>query len=94
MNRAYLRHDYATDVISFCLEKGENLEGEIYVNLDKTRSQARENRVSVAHELARLVVHGALHLTGYDDNTKKKRDLMKRREDELLESWFRKNGDK
>lgn len=85
MNRRYLRHDAVTDVISFPLEySGDRLEGEIYVNLDRARRQAREYGVSLAQEIARLVIHGALHLAGYDDRSPAERAHMTRREDYFL----------
>ena len=88
LNRQFSRHDYVTDVISFALEKGVNLEGEIYVNLDRARQQARFYRVSFEKELARLVVHGALHLVGYDDKSPHYRDRMRAAEDEHIIHWF------
>jgi len=87
MNRRYLRHDAVTDVISFPLEHaGTALEGEIYVNLDRAREQAREYGVSFPQEVARLVIHGALHLAGYDDRTRRERAHMAEREDFFLKN--------
>jgi probable rRNA maturation factor len=88
LNRRYLRHDRTTDVISFRLESGANLEGEVYVNLDRARTQSREYEVSFANEVARLVIHGTLHLLGYDDRTNRLRSVMKREEDRQLRHWF------
>ena len=81
MNREFLHHDYATDVISFPLEGGVNLEAEIYVNLDRVRVQAREHGVSFANEIARLVIHGTLHLAGYDDRLKGDSRIMFERQE-------------
>ncbi|HMK38493.1 MAG TPA: rRNA maturation RNase YbeY [Bacteroidota bacterium] len=81
MNRRYLGHAGGTDVISFPLGEGDLIEGEIYVNLDKAREQARQYRVTLAEEVSRLVVHGTLHLFGYDDRTAPLARRMKRRED-------------
>ena len=88
MNREYLSHDYGTDVISFCLERKDTLEGEIYINLDKARQQAKEYSVTFTNEVARLVIHGALHLVGYDDKGKKKAAVMKNKEEKQLAYWF------
>lgn len=88
MNRLYLKHDFVTDVISFPLEHGRVLEGEVYVNLDRARSQANEFGVSVANEVARLVIHGTLHLVGYDDTAVRKMNLMKAEEERQMRSWF------
>ncbi len=92
LNRTYLAHPYATDVLAFPLGRGEILEGEIYVNLDRAMVQAREQKVSLKNEVARLVIHGLLHLLGYRDSTARLRAEMKRKEDEYLEKFFNRNG--
>jgi probable rRNA maturation factor len=81
MNRDYLRHRGSTDVISFTLEQGPPLEGEVYVNLDRAREQAAFYRVTEQEEITRLVIHGTLHLLGHDDRTPALRRRMKARED-------------
>jgi rRNA maturation RNase YbeY len=89
INREFLGHDEPTDVLSFPLEKGERLEGEIYVNLDRARQQAGLYGVSFGNEVARLVIHGVLHLLGYDDRTGREAGRMKREEERHLGFWFR-----
>lgn len=91
INKKYLNHDYVTDVMSFTLEERPTLEGEIYVNLDRARQQAREYNVSVANELARLVIHGTLHLIGYDDQKERERRKMKIVEERHVRYWFSEN---
>ncbi len=89
MNRQYLSHDYSTDVISFPLDAGHmGLEGEIYINLDKAHEQARTYGVTVAQEVARLVVHGTLHLTGYDDRRRQEARRMRERENRYVRLLF------
>ncbi len=88
LNRKYLSHDYGTDVLSFCLEKKGTLEGEIYINLDRARQQAKAYKATFPNEVARLVIHGALHLVGYDDKGRTKAAIMKREEEEHLSYWF------
>jgi probable rRNA maturation factor len=87
INRTFLGHDRPTDVISFPLEEVDVLEGELYVNLDKAARQARTYRVSRANEVARLVIHGVLHLVGYDDTTASAARRMKRREEYYVGLW-------
>jgi rRNA maturation RNase YbeY len=86
VNREFLRHDYITDVIAFPLREGAEspVEGELYINLDRARSQARSFGVSFAEEMRRLLIHGTLHLLGYTDSTPRTRAAMTRREDALL----------
>jgi probable rRNA maturation factor len=84
MNRKFLGHDYSTDVISFLLEARPRLEGEIYLNIDRARQQAREYGVSIPNEIARLTVHGTLHLLGYDDTTVMDAGRMLKRQEEYV----------
>ena len=85
MNRRFLAHDRPTDVLSFPLDEGTNPEGELYVNLDKAVRQARAWGVTAENELARLVIHGVLHLLGYDDRRATAARLMKEREDRYVD---------
>ncbi len=80
MNNHYLSHDYPTDVISFKMED-EPLAGEIYIGAEIALEQAKSYGVSITNELQRLAVHGALHIIGYEDNTKDNKALMSKLED-------------
>ncbi len=85
LNSAYLEHHYTTDVLTFPLaEQGEPIEGEVYVNVAQAKRQAKEYGVSPRNEIGRLIVHGVLHLVGYEDDTKKKKLRMSKREDFYL----------
>lgn len=86
LNSTYLRRRHATDVLSFPLgdDPGTMLEGEVYVNLDQARRQARRYRVTLKNEAARLVIHGVLHLLEYDDRLVSEKREMSRLEDEYL----------
>jgi probable rRNA maturation factor len=64
LNRKYLGHTGPTDVISFAF--GDPVVGDIYISPDVARHNAREYGVGVREELARLVIHGVLHVTGHD----------------------------
>jgi len=81
LNRQYLAHDYPTDVLSFVLEEGSgSLCGEIIVSADTAAARASEFGWSVEDELTMYVLHGALHLVGYDDKEDEKRRRMRERE--------------
>lgn len=86
VNREFLDHDFTTDVIAFPLgEDGSSpLEGELYINLDRARSQAKTYGVTYAEETRRLLIHGTLHVLGYTDTTPRRKAAMTRREDEIL----------
>ena len=85
MNRRYLRHDRTTDVIAFPLGSGPGVDGEVYVNLNQAKRQAKFYGVPFHREVKRLVVHGTLHLLGYRDSSPGLKARMRRREDFYLE---------
>lgn len=93
LNNAYRQKPKPTDVLSFSLREGRGSEyskkalGDVVISLDTALCQAREQRVPVTEELLRLVVHGTLHLVGYDHEnvSREKARLMRRKERELFE---------
>jgi len=85
LNGSYLKHRYPTDVLSFQLgEHEKKIDGEIYINLDQAKRQARAYKVSFCEEFSRLTIHGLLHLLGYRDNTARKKALMTKKENLFL----------
>ncbi len=85
LNGTFLSKWRRTDVLSFPLNTaGENIEGEVYVDIDQARRQARDYNVTYKNEYSRLIIHGLLHLIGYRDNTIRLRKNMARREDSIL----------
>jgi len=85
VNKKYLGHDYATDVVTFPLhETTDPIEGEIYVSLQTTERNSNLYGNTHPNEIIRVVIHGILHLTGYDDSTPELRDEMKKKEDHYL----------
>ena len=88
LNKRYLDHDEPTDVLSFPLgEPGKKrLAGELVIGAEVARDQARERGHDVGAELALYVVHGLLHLCGYDDGTAKGAAAMRERERHYLGS--------
>jgi len=81
LNRRYLNHDEPTDVLSFELERSERLlEAEVVVSAETAQQAASRFGWSAADELLLYVIHGALHLVGYDDQTPDGRAAMRARE--------------
>ncbi len=82
LNRDYRNIDRPTDVITFALEDYEDIKlehrmlGDIYISLDKAKSQAEEYGHSFKREICFLAVHGFLHLLGYDHMTKEDEEEM------------------
>jgi probable rRNA maturation factor len=85
LNRRFLQHDYATDVLSFLLDHDDDsLDGEVIVSADTAADTAARLGCPAEDELLLYVVHGTLHLAGYDDLEPKPRAIMRRREREVL----------
>jgi probable rRNA maturation factor len=86
LNRTHLGHDWPTDVISFPLSDPDDPDwaAELVVSAEMARTTAREIGVEPSHELALYIVHGLLHLCGYDDTVESDARRMRRREEELL----------
>ena len=90
LNATYRGKDYPTDVLSFDLAGGdlpdlEVVSGEIYISLEQAQKQASEQQVRCIEETARLLVHGLLHLAGYDHDTPEKLRFMESETDGILQ---------
>ena len=87
VNEEHLQHAGATDVITFSYleaEQKKRLHGDIYICIDEAVVQAKRFGTSWQEELVRYIVHGVLHLLGYDDRAAQARKRMKRVEDQLM----------
>jgi probable rRNA maturation factor len=85
LNEQFLQHSGSTDVITFDYSAGQRgMHGEIFISIPDAVKQAREFRTTWQSEVARYVIHGLLHLRGFDDVQPAKRREMKREENRLL----------
>ncbi len=85
LNEKFLRHEGPTDVLSFVLEQGEGfLDGEVVVSAETALRTAPRFGWSAAEELLLYVIHGTLHLAGYDDATPEQQAAMHDRETKYL----------
>lgn len=85
INKQYLDHHYFTDVITFDYVDGKDISGDIFISIDRIKENAVEYGVSFQQELERVVIHGVLHLIGYDDKDDVSQLVMTQKEDEYLE---------
>lgn len=85
INWEYLKHNYSTDIITFNYS-GNNidLDGEIFISVDDALENSKRFNCTVDNELFRLVIHGILHMIGYDDQTEIERKDMKKNENKFL----------
>lgn len=91
INEEFLKHDTYTDIVTFELSADPDItEGEIYISIDRVKENAEHFEVSENYELHRVMFHGALHLCGYGDKTKKEEAIMRQKEDEYLQLYFEK----
>lgn len=84
INKQYLNHDYFTDIITFNYNENHLISGDIFISVDTVRSNAIEYGVSFNEELFRVIIHGVLHLIGFDDTTEQLQEIMTQKEDEAL----------
>jgi probable rRNA maturation factor len=100
LNRRHLQHDYPTDVLSFLLESnpveysvggprgaGRTLEGEVIVSAEMAMQMSAQYHWRGTDELCLYLVHGLLHLCGYDDLTPEEQRVMRGRERDILRTW-------
>ncbi|MBN2858209.1 MAG: rRNA maturation RNase YbeY [Candidatus Delongbacteria bacterium] len=92
INITHLGHEGSTDIITFDYREPDNkdnnkIDAELIICPGQAKLNAKEYGVPLKQELMRLLFHGLLHLTGYDDTDAVKRRKMKKREDEILNLW-------
>lgn len=84
INQRYLGHDYFTDIITFDYCEGDRLSGDLFISVDSVRENSIEYGTDFNDELNRVMVHGILHLIGYDDHTESDISEMRSKENYYL----------
>lgn len=84
INQRYLQHDYFTDIITFDYTEGTKISGDLFVSVDSVRENSIEYGTEFEDELHRVIVHGILHLIGYDDHSEEDIKVMRAKEDYYL----------
>lgn len=85
VNMKYLQHDYFTDIITFDYCEKDILSGDLFISIDSVRENSLFYGTEFPEELNRVMVHGVLHLIGYDDHTEEDIKTMRSKENYYLE---------
>ena len=85
VNMKYLQHDYFTDIITFDYCEKDILSGDLFISIDSVRENAQFYGTEFVDELNRVMVHGLLHLIGYDDHTEADIAVMRQKENYYLQ---------
>tara|TARA_B100000795_G_scaffold185531_1_gene140943 strand:- start:744 stop:1160 length:417 start_codon:yes stop_codon:yes gene_type:complete len=84
LNLEFLKHDTLTDIISFDNSLGNQINGDIFISVERVKENASSFKTTFENELHRVIIHGVLHYCGYKDKTTKDADLMRTKEDAAL----------
>jgi len=88
LNRKFLKHNYYTDVLTFLLPDNKTRTfGEIYISIERIRENADLFLVPYQSELVRIIIHGCLHLCGYEDTDELSRKRMIKTQEIYLKKW-------
>ena len=85
LNKKFLKHDYLTDVITFNYNNNEVISGDIYISIDRIKENAKLLKDNPETEFYRVIVHGLLHLLGYNDKTSDQKEQIRSKEDSYLQ---------
>lgn len=89
INKEFLNHNTYTDIITFDLSsKVHQIEADVFISIDRVRDNARNMHVSVTDELHRVMIHGVLHLLGYNDKSESQKKQMRKLENDYLTLRF------
>lgn len=84
INKRFLSHDYFTDIITFNYCEGDKVSGDLFISVDTVKANADTYGDGFEREIHRVMVHGVLHLIGYDDHTDAQQKEMRAKEDYYL----------
>lgn len=87
VNKEYLDHDYYTDIITFPYREGEEIEGDLFISLERVKENAENLNIPYQDELLRVMAHGVLHLIGFDDKSEEKIDAIRQEEEEAIQLY-------
>lgn len=87
VNKQYLSHDFYTDIITFDYVEKERISGDIFISIDRVEENAKDFNVTFQQELLRVIIHGVLHLLGFEDHSQEEQQIMRQKENEAIALW-------
>ena len=87
INKDALNHDYYTDIITFDLRIGDLISGDIFISIDRVTENAKTFKVDLDTELKRVIIHGLLHIIGFNDHTDEEKQEMRKQEELCMEKF-------
>jgi len=84
LNKEFLNHDTLTDIISFDNSLGKQINGDIYISVERVKENSETYTTKFENELHRVIIHGILHYCGYKDKTEEDAKTMRIKEEEAL----------
>lgn len=85
LNLKHLNHDFYTDVITFDLSnEARTIEADIFISIDRVEENSKSLKNHFDHELHRVMIHGVIHLLGYNDKSEEDKHVMRKKEDSCL----------
>ena len=84
VNKEYLNHDYYTDIITFNYCEAMLISGDLFISIDRIKDNSKNNKLLFVNELHRVIIHGVLHLCGFNDKTKAEKKEIRQMEDYFL----------
>ena len=87
--REYFNDDVLTDIVTFPIKNDNDLEAEIYISIEMAKINADEFNVSLNNELSRLIIHGVLHLIGFNDDTEDSKKIMFSKQEKIISNFHK-----
>lgn len=85
LNKEFKAHDYNTDILTFDMSENDcELTGDVYISLRQVEKNAKRYGVDMREEINRVIIHGFLHILGYNDETKNEKKVMRKEENKYL----------
>ena len=87
LNKKYLKRNYITDIIAFNYNRENIISGDLFLNPDTIKRNAKKYKTKLTEEIKRVIIHGVLHLIGYDDKKKEEKKVIREKENFYLDRF-------